>query len=908
MAVENVPLLAFNRGLVSKHGLARVDIKRTALSAEVFTNWIARVLGSMMLRPGSGWLGNTRADAKPFYLEFVFSLTDKALVELTDQNLRIWINDAVLQRVAVATAVTNGNFAADVAGWTDNDEAGAVSAWSGAFGGSLSLQGTGTNAAIRDQQVVVAAGDLGKEHALRIVIERGPVTLRIGNALGDDTYINETVLDTGSHSLALTPSTDIWIRFFTRRIPLAFVGQCTIEAAGDLVLPTPWLAADLPRIRYDTSGDIIFIACKGTYQQRAIERRAAHSWSIVLYQPEDGPFLVENIGPITLTPSTITGDTTVIASKALFRTSHVGALFRITSVGQDVIKVGAALNDATDAIRVTGVGSDRAITIILSGFFDGVRTIILERSFDNAAWSAVPGETWIAAITVAFTDGLDNQIVFYRLRISVIGGAGNTNMELSIPTGSITGVVRVTAFVSTVNVSVQVLKALGGTSATAVWAEGTWSIFRGYPSAVGFHSGRLCWAGKGFLWGSISDGFYSFDDTVEGDSGTFARSIGSGPVDNINWILGLQRLLLGADMAEQQAVTSSLDEPITPINFGIRPASTQGSHLVAGQKIDTHAIFAARGGTRVFDLGLDPTSGDYVTQELTAIVPDLFEDEANIANDLSIVRLGVQRKPDTRIHAVRADGTVAIAIFDRLENVICWLDYETDGDVEDVVILPGTVEDQVYYAVKRTINSVTKRSLERWALEVECRGAAVTKLADAFILYQGPAIAHVPVAHLEGKQVVVWADGVDVGYDDDDNLIYTVTGGFLAPDLSVPASTIVVGLPYMGKWQSAKLAYAAQLGTALNQKKKVDGLGVIMRNTHARGLKYGPDFDTLDPLPQIEDGGPVDPDYIWPEYDKASFEFPGEWDTDSRICLQAMAPRACTLLALTGTVETNEKQ
>jgi hypothetical protein len=45
-------LLAFNRGLQSRLGLARIDLERTALAAEVQTNWMPRSLGSMMLRPG----------------------------------------------------------------------------------------------------------------------------------------------------------------------------------------------------------------------------------------------------------------------------------------------------------------------------------------------------------------------------------------------------------------------------------------------------------------------------------------------------------------------------------------------------------------------------------------------------------------------------------------------------------------------------------------------------------------------------------------------------------------------------------------------------------------------------------------------------------------------------------------
>lgn len=896
MSVQNAALFAFNRGLCSKLALARTDLKRTALSAEVMTNWMPRVLGSMMLRPGMGFLGDSKSDSKARYLEFIFSLTDKALVELTNLVMRIWVSDALITRVSVASAVTNGTFPVDLAGWTDNDEAGGVSVW--AAPGYMSLSGNGTAAAIRDQQVSVAGADLGKEHALRIVIVRGPVTLRVGSALGGDQHITETSLDTGTHSLAFTPTGDFFIRFLTRRIPVAYISNCTVEAAGVMELPTPWLEADMKLIRYDQSGDILFCAAAG-YQQRSIERRATRSWSVVLYAPEDGPLRVENVGPTTLTPSAITGDITVTASISLFRSTHVGALFSLTSVGQTVTKAGTALNDVTDSIRVTGVSTDRAISIILTGFFDGVRTMILERSFDNSTWSAVAGQSWVAAVATSFNDGLDNQIVYYRLKISVLGGAGTTTMTLQIGTGSITGIVRITAFTSSTLVSAQVLKSLGGTTATVIWAEGSWSAFRGYPTSVAFHQGRLVWAGKGEAWASVSDGFYSFDNTVLGDSGPINRSIGSGPVDNINWLLAMQRLFLGADMSEFQIVTSSLDEPITPTNFQIRPASTQGSSAVSGIKIDARGVFVRRGGTRVFELAIDPVLGDYASVDLTAIVPDLFENPEDSTVDRSIVDIGVQRLPDTRVHCVKADGTVGVLIFDKVEQVNCWINLTTDGLIEDVSILPGTPEDQVYYSVKRTINGVTKRYLERWAVEADARGAAVTKLADAYLVYSGVAATTITgLSHLEGKTVAVWGNTEDLG-------TYTVNGGQITVSESVTYA--VVGLPYTAQWQSAKLAYASQQGTALTQKKNVSGLGCVLVDTHAQGLKYGPDFTALDDLPLMEDGAAVDPDKIWSEYDKASFVFPGQWDTDSRVCLQAASPRPCTVSALVVTIETNEK-
>ncbi len=48
----NVPLYAFNRGVLDPLAMARADVKRTALSAAIQTNFIPRSLGAMALRPG----------------------------------------------------------------------------------------------------------------------------------------------------------------------------------------------------------------------------------------------------------------------------------------------------------------------------------------------------------------------------------------------------------------------------------------------------------------------------------------------------------------------------------------------------------------------------------------------------------------------------------------------------------------------------------------------------------------------------------------------------------------------------------------------------------------------------------------------------------------------------------------
>jgi hypothetical protein len=107
----------------------------------------------------------------------------------------------------------------------------------------------------------------------------------------------------------------------------------------------------------------------------------------------------------------------------------------------------------------------------------------------------------------------------------------------------------------------------------------------------------------------------------------------------------------------------------------------------------------------------------------------------------------------------------------------------------------------------------------------------------------------------------------------------------------------VAGLGYEARFQSAKLATSMQDGPTLTQRTRINKLGLLLAYTHPKGLEFGPDFDTMDPLPDIEDGAVVGSDAVWDDYDQDMIEFPGRWDTDNRLCLKAAAPRPATVLA-----------
>jgi hypothetical protein len=901
MPKQNNAQLTFNRGLISKRGLARIDLPRTAISAEVMTNWIARTLGSMSIRPGWEYIASTRSNAAARAFPFIFSADDTARLEISEGTLRVFVDDDLITRPAVTATVTNGAFTSDIASWTDSDESGAASTW--LTGGYAALLGTGTNAAILDQQITV--NEANTLHTLRIVVQRGPIILRVGSTSGGDDYISETTLGTGTHSLTLTPTGDFHIRVMNRRLFTALLDSVIIESSGTLEIDVPWLAADLAKIRMTQSGDVIYVACDG-YQQRKIERRDNDSWSVVLYEPETGPFRNVNTTPITLTPSALTGDVTLTASKALFRSTHVGALFRIQSTGQTVTATITAEDTFTSHIRVAGVGGTRIFSILLTGIFTA--TVTLQQSIGEPGnWVDVT--SYSTEESTSYNDELDNQIIYYRIGVKAGGfTSGSIAATLIYSSGSIVGVAKVTGYTSSTVVNAIVLAAFGAITASSDWWEGSWSDRRGWPSAVALFESRLWWAGKDNIYGSISDQYEDFDDEFEGDAGPINRSIGEGPVETITWILPLSRLLLGtlSNSAPIAAIkidgnnvlsgrSSSFDEPLTPTNFNLKTASATG-------------IFVQRSGQKLLSLSFDINESDYKHENLSVAVPDL--------NEAGIAGIAVQYQPDIRVHCWRNDGTVGLMTMDKAENLICWTEIETDGEVEDVSVLPGDEEDQVYYIVKRTIDGATVRFHEKWAKESECRGRPQGRLADAHYMYSGAATTTITgLSHLEGEEVIVWGwntatpftaalpDGTTVTVGRDFGT-FTVSGGQIT-GLSAAVTNACVGLGYTATYKSAKQAFAAAMGTALNQSKRIDHLGLILIDTHAKGLEYGQDFATLDELPDVEDHFEVDSNTVHEAYDKDMIEFDGDWDTDSRFCLQAQAPRPATVLCVTVSMTTS---
>jgi hypothetical protein len=976
----NAPLYSLNAGEVSKIALARVDIAKLRMAAACQVNWLPYVVGPMSLRPGLFYVGEVLGDAPARLVRFVFSKLDTALIELTANNMRVWINEVLVTRAAVATVIGDPSFQG-LGNWTTANTTSGASATVGGGLCTLSCPPVGGLAQVQ-QTVTVPSSAFGVEHALRIVITQGPVVFRAGTTPGGADLIPQTTLDTGTHSLAFTPaaaglciqieSTDAWAKTLT---------SCAIEAAGPLVLPTPWGAGDLPNIRYDQSGDIIFIACYGQ-QPFKIERRAVHSWSTVLFYSDNGPFQSSPGIEANFTPGAYSGNTTLTSDRPWFQPGHVGCLFRVFSGGQFNQTLLGAQNAFTPAVRVTGVGFDASLGQTngrnyvwnTSGTWSG--TLTFQRSFDSATSGFVDVGTATANGSPTFTSDtggtsgapdLDNVIVWERVGFK----AGNYTSGAATVVSSFSGgggfaIFRVTGYTSPTQVSIAILQPFTSLQASSDWVEGDWSAVKGFPTSVCFHEGRLAWFGGDQAWLSASDDFTNYadinlDGTSTGDGGAINVTLGSGPVDTISWGLSLTRLLLGREQSIMSARSSNFDQPLTPTEIVIRDCSDQGAQRLPAIKAGKRGVFVQQSGRRVYELAFSPQEMDYDDRDLTRLNLDIGK--------TGFTDIDKATQPDRMILLPRGDGQCAALVYDAKDEVEAWWRIQTLGVIENVAVLPQNgIEDLVYVVVRRVINGVTRRFIERLAPRDNCTGGAINQQLDCHVVQQGAPVSSIALPQLPNTQVAVWADGQAIGSGTTDasgnlampdgqphsNIVAGLAGAVVANTGTAPAASLSVGtqyngypaevfadigatgepvhigsivvqggsvtlpngqialtiiacLGYVAPFMSARLAYAAQLGSALTQKKRINHLGMVMYDSHYQGVQAGQRFDAVDGLPLVEAGQTTATGTVWWEYDEPMIEVPGSWNTDARLCLLAQAPFPCTVGAVVIGLETREK-
>ena len=739
MANVNSYIQTFAGGEFGAAMSARVAIDSYQASCELMENWFMLAQGPMQRRPSLEYIGSFSDSLSKGVLKgFEFDLDQNYLLLVQNPNMYFYLNDGIIDIDTVTGQIANGTFT-NFTGWSDNSESGASAS---AVSGQLNLASNGAAKAIARTTFTVNEADL--THIIAFDVLNGPVNIKIGTSAGDGSLMKWSDLRTGHHRLEFTPASTgtCYVELsqnFNQANKLVDNVQI-VTGGGFLTMPVPWIEADLRGVFTAQDGDRLYMFHRN-YASRVLERRGHRSWSLIYFEPDDGP-VDPGDDAIMLTPSAQYGTCTLTASEDYFKSSDERRLIRLTQQGQYTRKIAIRSNVYGDAIKVSGIGVNRNFSVAVSGTFTA--TVTLERSVGNLndfakviTVTAATSQTYNDSYNTSDDSGagstsddvynasgnsdghMDNQTVFYRWAVRTADySTGSIVMELSTQSGSQTGVARILGVTNGTTATVEVLKNFARASQTEVWDIGSWNDVDEWPNVVAFAHGRLWPFRRRNVFASVSDDYFSFDDgvpdnTVSNADRAIAINLRSKSAEGVRWARELDFLCVGTRNEEYVIRSTSAAEPIGPSTVEPTLQGEEGGAPVEAVIGGDSIVFIHRNQKRVMQFAHNPralSQDSFVAVDLTRLNPEACED--------GIVNAVVQQEPERRIFAVTQAGIVKPALFRREEEIMGWGTMTTDGIIEDAHVLREGTEDTSYFITRRYVNGQWVRMIERLRSEV----------------------------------------------------------------------------------------------------------------------------------------------------------------------------------------------
>jgi hypothetical protein len=654
-----------------------------------------------------------------------------------------------------------------------------------------------------------------------------------------------TVLDANSFSLADVDGT-------TAVDSSAYSAYSAAGTANKIVeLTTTYAADELASLSFAQSADTLYIAHKA-HPLRKVTRSSHTSWSLVEPSITTGPFRTINpernnkltfsgfSAAVTSYGTHIVGTTCTMTAvtAGTFHEDMVGGLFRLNEEGGGTGVGSAPLGDATH-----GIGANQLYTN--EGKVYGVFAVSVAP--DWGYFTRVPAHD---AGTVRVT-----------------GNSGAYFDSDFLHPGFC--IVRVTAYTSTTQVTVQIIRYQMPTSVvdsgTSFWEEGAWSTHRGYARAIAFYEQRLFLAGSesdpSVLWSSRSSAYEDFSDGTEDDDALVYR-ITSGLADTIRWLASGRVLTAGSSNGEYAIAASSQNEALTPSNFKANPQTSYGTSDCPPVRVNQSVLYPQRQGDpgnaarKIREFAYAYESDSFNSTDITVFSEHVLGD--------GVTRIAYQVEPDSIVWARRTDGQIAACTYERAQEVVAWHRHTlggTSASCNTLGVIPGNVGDEVWVSVARYIDTVTYLTDEAGEeLETEDGMDFVTEQTvsasfievmspafqddgdkeDAFFVDSGLSYTGASTStlsglwHLRNQAVKVLNNGAV------ESATVSATGGLT---LARATTNAHVGLTYTAKLETQDFEAGAQAGTAQSRAKRISQ--VFIRLLNSLGGSVGPDASHL---------------------------------------------------------------
>jgi hypothetical protein len=527
----------------------------------------------------------------------------------------------------------------------------------------------------------------------------------------------------------------------------------------------------------------------------------------------------------------VVGSTVVVTARKPGTGAHSVALTETmsnASWGDVFLSGGVGANTVIAAAQTAGLRINGRWEVTTYGAWES--TLYLERLTASGGWEFVRSWRSNKDRNVAVTGETDGDETL-RLRI-VAGTAAETSTEaaprfvLEAADARVDGLVKITAVASAVSATCEVISPLLDTSPTYVWTEGAWSTARGFPRAVTMHENRLWFGGSAKeplrVWASVTGDIENFRRSSLDDA-SLSFTPTAGELNPIQWMASQGKELVMGTLGDEWTISGE-GQPITPTNIKFERQTAHGSAQVQAVMAGEVIAFVQRGGRKLRRISARSDSDAWSTSDMTVLAEHVTQG--------GIRQMAYGSHPNAILWAVTGDGKLLGLTLEVEQNVFGWHVHETDGLVESVAVVYGADADEVWLAVRRG----SARSIERLDPRVFSRrweeldrmifsdAAKVIDLAPASATVGG-------LAHLEGKTVVVLADGVE-------HPTRVVSGGSIT--LAAPASRVVVGLPFTSELQPARREVQTDKGTSQGRLWRVSRVGAYVHDSRGGQVADSP--------------------------------------------------------------------
>lgn len=359
-------------------------------------------------------------------------------------------------------------------------------------------------------------------------------------------------------------------------------------------------------------------------------------------------------------------------------------------------------------------------------------------------------------------------------------------------------------------------------ASTSAVTSGNWELESGYsdvmnstngwPRSVAFYKGRLWFGGTNDLPAQIvasKVGQFTDFDIGEGlDDEAISVSLqDNNQIRDLFPGRGLQIFTSGSEYT----IRSEVNDAVTPANIsdqlrketlhgsGPQEESISGSEWPMPTSVDGATIFVETKGGVVRQFVFNDTEQSFNATNISILSQTIIGTPVSMD-----IRRAVTSQPSDYLYIINSDGNCAVLNSLREQDLLAWSLFTTEGTFEDVAVSGR----EVYFSIKRTINGVEKRYIEKLNPNLKLDASERQDNGSPTTTWNNFDHLEAETVKLIGDDKILADKTVSSGSFTTDEEVSVLEAGinFLSKIKGMPVETIIQGQSFAGQLRA--LAWA----------------------------------------------------------------------------------------------------